>query len=141
MISRIVKFGAGVEWSKKMDRNTFISVRLTSGSIRIFKEVIRMMNNPKFIRLSVNESGKRMAVEPYHRKTFTSFAIPRNLYASNGAMVIYSKPLCSLLYSGLNWNPNKLYRIPGILLKEQETAVFDLTNAVCYDAYSSDKAF
>lgn len=49
-----------------------------------------MMDNPKFIRFSVNEDVALLAVEPYHRKTFTSFAVPRNIYSCNGAMVIYS---------------------------------------------------
>ncbi len=82
-----------------------------------------------------------MAVEPYHRKTFTSFVVPKNLYSYNGAMVVYSKSLCSLLYSRLNWNKDKSYRIPGRILKEYKTAVFDLTNAVCYNGNSSGKAF
>lgn len=116
-----------------MDKNILISVRLTSGSIRIFKEVIRLMDNPKFIRFSVNENSKLMAVGPYHRKTFTSFAIPKNLYLDDGAMIIYSKSLCALLYNRLNWNKDKLYRIPGEILKEQKTVVFDLTKAVCYN--------
>lgn len=122
-----------------MDKNTFISVRLTSGSIRIFKEAIRLMDNPKFIRFSVNEEGTLLAVEPYHRKTFTSFTVPKNLYSYSGAMVVYSKSLCTLLYNRLHWNKDKLYRIPGKILKEQKTAVFDLTNAVCYDNSLSDK--
>ncbi len=122
-----------------MDKNTFISVRLTSGSIRIFKETIRLMDDPEFIRFSVNEEGTFLAVEPYHRITFTSFAVPKNLYSYNGAMVVYSKSLCSLLYNRLNWNENKLYRISGKILKEQKAAVFDLTHAVCYDGNSSDK--
>ena len=123
-----------------MDKNTLISVRLTSGSIRVFKEAIRLIDNPDFIRFSVNKEGTLLAVEPYHRKSFTSFKIPRNLYSYNSAMVVYSKPLCSLLYNRLNWNKDKLYRIPGKILKEQKTAVFDLTNAVCYNGNSSDKA-
>lgn len=122
-----------------MDKNTFISVRLTNGSIRIFKEAIRLMENPKFIRLSVNDNGTLMAVEPYHRQTFTSFAIPKNLYSYNGGMVVYSKSLCALLYNKLNWNKDKLYRIPGKILKEVKAAVFDLTNAVCYGINSSVK--
>lgn len=116
-----------------------MSVRLTSGSIRIFKETIRLMENPEFIRFSVNEEGTLLAVEPYHRKTFTSFTVPKNLYSYDGEMVVYSKPLCALLYNKLNWNKDKLYRIPGKILKEQKTAVFDLTNAVCYGINSSVK--
>lgn len=122
-----------------MDKNTYMSVRFTSGSIRIFKEAIRLMDGPKFIRFSVNEKGTLMAVEPYHKKSFTSFKIPRNLYSYNGAMVVYSKSLCALLYSRLDWNKDKLYRIPGRILKEQKTVVFDLTNAVCFNGDSSDK--
>lgn len=122
-----------------MDKNTFISVRLTSGSIRIFKETIRLMENPEFIRLSVNKDGTLMAVEPYHRKTFTSFTVPKNLYSYNGEMVVYSKSLCAVIYSRMDWNKDKLYRVPGKILKEEKTAVFDLTNAVCYDNSLSDK--
>lgn len=99
------------------------------------------MENPKFIRLSVNEEGTLLAVEPYHRKTFTSFVVPKNLYSYNGGMIVYSKSLCALLYNRLNWNKDKLYRIPGKILKEQKTAVFDLTNAVCYNDISSDETF
>lgn len=90
------------------------------------------MDNPRFIRFSVNEEATLMAVEPYHRKTFTSFAVPKNLYSYNGAMVVYSKSLCGLLYNKLNWDADKLYRIPGRIFKEQKTVVFDLTNAVRY---------
>ncbi len=97
------------------------------------------MDNPKFIQFSVNKEGTLLAVEPYHRKTFTSFAIPRNLYSYNGAMVVYSKSLCSLIYNRLNWNKDKLYRIPGEILKEEKAAVFNLMNAVCYDGNLSDK--
>lgn len=98
------------------------------------------MDNPDFIQFSVNEEGTLLAVEPYHRKTFTSFVIPRNLYSHSGAMIVYSKSLCALLYNRLNWNEDKLYRIPGKILKEQKAAVFYLTNAVCYDGNLSDKA-
>lgn len=98
-----------------------------------------MMDNPEFIRFSVNEEGTLLAVEPYHKKSFTSFKIPENLYSYNGAMIVYSKQLCSLLYNRLDWNKNELYRIPGRIFKEQKTAVFDLTNAVCFNCDSSDK--
>lgn len=98
------------------------------------------MDTPDFIRFSVNSQGTLLAVEPYPRKTFTSFKIPQNLYSYDGAMVVYSKPLCSLLYNKSNWNRDKLYRIPGKILKEQKTAVFDLTNAVCYESNSSNEA-
>lgn len=98
------------------------------------------MDSPKFIRFSVNEENILMAVEPYHRKTFTSFAVPPNLYSYNGAMIVYSKSLCGLLYSKMNWDKDKLYRIPGKIFKEQKIAVFDLTNAVCYKDTPSVKA-
>ena len=98
------------------------------------------MDSPKFIRFSVNEENILMAVEPYHRKTFTSFSVPPNLYSYNGAMIVYSKSLCGLLYSKMNWDKDKLYRIPGKIFKEQKIAVFDLTNAVCYKGTPSVKA-
>ena len=91
------------------------------------------MNNSKFIRFSVNEEGTLLAVEQYYKKSFTSFVIPQNLYADNGSMVVYSKSFCSLLYNKMNWNEDKLYRIPGKILREQRVAIFDLTKAICND--------
>lgn len=105
---------------------------MTNGGIRVFKNVIRMMDDPKFIRFSVNSEGTSMAVTPYHKRSFTSFRVPKNLYSDNGAMIVYSKAFCELLYKKLGWDEDYLYRVPGKILYDRKIAVFDLSKAFCY---------
>lgn len=85
---------------------------------RIYRQFIQLLLKEKNIR--INEEGTLLAVEPYHRKTFTSFSVPKDLYSYNGEMVVYSKSLCAVLYSRLDWNKDTSYRIPGKILKEKK---------------------
>ena len=113
-----------------MKIETKISFYLANNTIRIFKSTIRFMGEPKFIRFRISEDRKSMILEPYHKKTFTSFKIPKNLFDYGGSMQVHSKAFCSLLATQLNWNAECSYRIVGGLLhKPKQMAIFDLTSA------------
>ncbi len=116
-----------------MDESTYISLCLKSGNIRIFKKAIRFMDNPKFIRFSINEEGTLLAVEPYYKRTLTSFKVPSDLYSDNGSMRVYSKKLCSIIYREMKWDENKLYRVPGRIISKDKIGIFDLKKAECYN--------
>lgn len=116
-----------------MDENTYISIRCSNGCIRVFKKAIRLLGKPSYIRFFLSNKGKLLAVEPYDKKTFTSFRVPKNLYSDNGAMVVYSKMLCTALYSEMGWDEYELYRIPGKVLYKERIAIFDLNRAVPYE--------
>lgn len=116
-----------------MDDSTYISVCLKEGNIRIFKTAIRLMDNPKFIRFSVNEARTLLAIEPYHKRTFTSFKVPSELYSDKGSMRVYSKKFCSILYREMKWDENRLYRIPGRILSKDKIGFFNLEKAECYN--------
>lgn len=113
-----------------MKIETKISFYLASSTIRIFKSTIRFMEEPKYIRFRVSEDRTSMILEPYHKKTFTSFKIPKNLFDSGGSMQVHSKAFCYLLASQLKWDISNSYRIVGGLLsKPKKMAIFDLTSA------------
>ncbi len=116
-----------------MDDLTYISIHLQSGSIRVFKKAIRRMGNPKYIRFSINSENKLLAVEPYHKRTLTSFKVPQDLYSDNGSMRVYSKKLCSIIYSEMSWNMTRLYRIPGEIILKDQIGIFNLKKAESYD--------
>lgn len=121
-----------------MDSNkTYISVRYDNGSIRVFKKAIRIFGRPLYIRFSLNADKSLLAIEPYDKKTLTSFPVPENFYKDNGSMCVYSKMLCSNLYKIMGWNEDELYRIPGTILYVDKVVVFELKKAKIYN----DKEF
>lgn len=113
-----------------MKVETKISFYLANSTIRIFKSTIRFMEEPKYIRFRVSEDRRSMILEPYHKKTFTSFKIPKNLFEYGGSMQVHSKAFCDLLAAQLNWDTDCSYRIVGGLIhKPKKMAIFDLTSA------------
>lgn len=116
-----------------MDAVIYISVCLSNGSIRLFKETVRSLDTPKYVRFYINIEKSLLAVAPYHKNSLKSHKIPKNLYTNNGAMVIYSKMFCEILYRQMNWNRDMLYRVPGKTLPEENIAVFDLMKAKAYN--------
>lgn len=110
-----------------------ISVRLSNGSIRVFRKVIRLLGRPRYIRFSMNKEKTLLAIEPFDKKTLTSFEVPENIHSENGSMCVYSTMLCSALYKAMNWDEFELYRIPGIVLYNDRVAVFELQKATKYN--------
>lgn len=117
-----------------MDENkVFISICSFNGYIRVFRKVIRLLGRPKYIRLSMNREKTLLAIEPYTKKTLTSFEVPQNMIKENASMCIYSTVLCDSLYKSMGWDKNELYRIPGVVLYNDLVAVFELKKAVKYN--------
>ena len=117
-----------------MDKHrTYISVRYENGSIRVFRKAIRLLGRPKYIRFCLNSDKTLLAVEPYNKKTLTSFEVPENLHKENGSMCVYSKMLCASLYKIMGWDEYELYRVPGIVLCHDNVAVFELKKAKIYN--------
>ena len=111
--------------------NIYISIDLNYDTLRIFKSAIKEMNTPKYVRLLIHEDGKSIMLEPYDRKTLTSFKVPKQLYDERSSMRIYSKKLCEIIAHLCGWNSNQTYRVPGKLFKKQGIVLFDLTKAIC----------
>ena len=107
-----------------------LSVYVASNTIRIFKSTIKFLDVPKYIRFRVNDAGTSMMVEPYDKKTFISFKVPKNLFDTDKSMEVHSKAFCQLLASMMNWRTDCSYRLKGILVnKHKKVAIFDLTSA------------
>lgn len=107
-----------------------ISFYLANHTIHIFRDAIRAIGTPGYIRFWLESNGKAMLLEPYDRKTFTSFRVPENLYSENGCMRISSKRFCDLLAARLCWRADCSYKIFGQLFEKQRILVFDFSSAV-----------
>lgn len=106
-----------------------ISICYCDGGIRLFKSTIRGLNTPPYVKIYVHKTKALLAITPDGKRTFTTHKTPRNIYDEKGRMVIYSKKLCAALYREMKWDKDKLYRVPGRIIKEEKVAYFDLNNA------------
>ena len=113
-----------------MDNGTYISVYLYDNTVHIYKSAIKEMQNPKFIRFLVHEDGKSLIMQPYDRKTQTSFKVPSGLFDGNKSMRVYSKKFCKALSQMQGWNNDDTYRVPGKVYRSQRIVMFDLTQAI-----------
>lgn len=109
---------------------TCISFYNKCGVIRIFKQTMRSLGMPRFIRFQVHQERHLMLLEPYDKITFTSFRVPNNLENENGKLDIYSKSFTHLISKIMGWDLKKSYRILGEIDKERRHVVFNLDNAV-----------
>lgn len=81
----------------------------------------------------MNKDKTLLAIEPFAKKTLTSFEVPDNLIKDNMSMCVYSTVLCDSLYKTMNWDEKELYRIPGTVLYNDRIAVFELQKAIKYN--------
>ncbi len=107
-----------------------VSFYLANHTIHIFRDAIRAIGTPEYVRFRVERNGRTMLLEPYDRKTFTSFHVPENLYSENGCMGISSKRFCDLLAAKLCWRTDCSYKVFGKLFEKQRIIVFDFSSAV-----------
>lgn len=112
-----------------MAESTYISFYSKWGSIRIFKDSVRAIGMPKFIRFRINEDATSLLLEPFDRITLTSFRVSAKLDDDEGKMEVYSKPFVRGLSKRLGWENGKSYRVPGKVLSKQGVVLYDLTKA------------
>lgn len=91
------------------------------------------MGRPAYVRFLINADTMQMVMQPYHKKEFASFRVPKALYEnSQGKRVslrIRSRAFCQLLAVKMGWDVDKAYRIPGTVYSEYPIARFDLVEA------------
>lgn len=112
-----------------MDNTVYISFYLKNDTVYVFRDVIRILNNPKFVHILIRSDGKFLLLKACDKKSFNSFRVPRNLYNEKGCMRVYSRRFCKLMADRLKWNTNKSYRIPGKIISNLQGVIFDLTEA------------
>lgn len=118
------------KWINMSKGTTYISFYNKRGGIRIFKQTMRVLGLPKFIRFQLHQERHLMLLEPYDKISFTSFRVPTNLEDENGKLDIYSKAFTHLISKVMGWDFNRSYRVLGIIDEEKKYVVFNLDQAV-----------
>ena len=113
---------------RRMDE-TYVSFYLRRNRIRVFRQVIAAIGDPRFIRFMIKEDGSSLILLPYNKKTFQSLRVPETVNYGRWSMEISSKPLCLLLARCLGWELSRSYRIPGKVYEQQPLVLFNLSRA------------
>ncbi len=114
-----------------MNNKTYISFYLKSNTVRVFTSSVRKIGSPKYVRFLINPKTNRMIMSSYDKKEFTSFRVSRKVLSDSkySSLRIRSMRFCRLLANQFGWDVNKSYRIPGLVILNQELVVYDLTGA------------
>lgn len=116
-----------------MAEPAYLSFYLSTDTVYVFCGVFQKLGCPAFVRFLINPDTMQLMMQPYHKKVFTSFRVPRELYqvpsSKHTGFRIRSRAFCRLLASKMEWDVDKSYRIPGAVYTKCQLARFDLANA------------
>ena len=113
---------------RQMDE-PYVSFYLRQNRIRVFRQTITAIGDPRFIRFMIKKDGSSLILLPYNKKTFQSLRVPETANYDRWSMEISSKPLCLLLAHRLGWELSRSYRIPGKVYEQQPLVLFNLSRA------------
>ena len=112
--------------------DTHLSFYLSGGRLHIFPEALRGIGSPAYVRFLLSNDGKSMIMEPYDRKVFASFRVPKGVYEKTEKryrMEFKCTPFCRMMAHHLNWDMGQSYRIKGRIYPSQRIVKFDLQSA------------
>lgn len=116
-----------------MAEPAYLSFYLGSDTIYVFCRVLHRMGCPPYVRFLINPDTMQLVIQPYHKKEFTSFRVPKAMYEDQPekhvSLRIRSRALCQLLAAKMGWNSDRSYRIPGMVYPKYSLARFDLVEA------------
>lgn len=113
----------------RMDDLLYISICFSDGGVRLFRNTVRSLNTPPYVKFYIHKERALLAITPDIEKSLLTHKTPKNIYDENGKMVVYSKRFCDILYREMKWDKEKLYRVPGKMMKTDNAAFFDLRKA------------
>lgn len=115
-----------------MTDDTYMTIHMNPYYIRVFRNALKAVGMPRYVRFLMEPDSARMAMTAYGRKEFTSFKVPNGAMvhgSKSGCVKIFSHVLCKSIYRQFGWDPTRTYHIPGKLFPEQKTVVYNLSDA------------
>lgn len=115
--------------SNNPPKYTSISIDLKKHRIRIFKSLIHLIGDPKHIQILVNPSAMKMAIRAEEKElpNGQTHKVNQRQMKSENSFEIYSliflKKLVELVG---NLDTNCTYRMSGIVVPGENSAIFDL---------------
>jgi hypothetical protein len=109
--------------------DTHISFYLKANRIHVFVDALRGIGSPARICFMISEDGRSLLLAPYPKRDFKSHGVPKEVYSGAGGMEVSSMKLCRLIAAIYSWDLERSYRVPGVVRRDQNVVLFDLTKA------------
>ena len=111
------------------DITTQCTVDLEKNRIRIHKETLHQMGNPKYVQFLVNEEKRLFAIH-HTNSPFCGSTHKVGSVSSDTCVEIYSAPLCEKLVSAFDTlHTGNCYHLSGWIHPDDEVAVFSVASA------------
>jgi len=108
--------------------------------IRIHKQTLHMLGDPKFVQLLVNPSAQAIAIRCSTAKDYHAHRVQWQLLSDNQCCEIYSKYLVETISTAVMYlDSMHTYRIPGKLYEKEQLACFNLKDAACVNEIGGAK--
>lgn len=106
-------------------------VSITNNGMTFNKSVIMKLEYPEHVRLLIDEETKRIAVQTCTQDTPNAAVFYNREKKSNTLSVRWNgRDLLNTIQEITHWDLSKCgYRVDGVLLKEDQAMLFDLTHA------------
>ena len=106
-------------------------VSITNNGMTFNKSVIMKLEYPERVRLLIDEETKRIAVQTCTQDTPNAAVFYNREKKSNTLSVRWNgRDLLNTIQEITHWDLSKYgYRVDGVLLKEDQAMLFDLTHA------------
>ena len=106
-------------------------VSVTNNGVTFNKSVIMKLEYPERVRLLIDEETKRIAVQTCTQDTPNAAVFYNREKKSNTLSVRWNgRDLLNTIQEITHWDLSKCgYRVDGVLLKEDQAMLFDLTHA------------
>jgi len=106
---------------------TQISIDLKKFRIRIHKESLHLIGDPKYIQLLVNVNSRMIAIRAVEKEQVDSCKVDQERMDSDFSFEIYSRSLINRLCSEFGcFDKRKCYRLTGSVIESEKIVVFPL---------------
>lgn len=115
-----------------------IVVDYRKNRIRIHKNALHELGNPKFVQLLVNPKERSLAVQNCQASDPTAHRIPASIYAGKVCCEIYSRSLMQQLLFCSNWSNDSVYRMYASAFIDKQLLVFRIDDSIAIDSSGFD---
>lgn len=107
-----------------------ITINGKQSTIRVTKNVIKILGSPEYVCLRVNKDFSSIAILPCLSTDLLSFKIPDDFIDNpRGDFRIYSKRFARSVFAGSNLDFNSSYLFYGEYLEKNNAIIFDVSKA------------
>lgn len=114
---------------------------IEENKLRFTKPVAIELGYPPFVRILMDEEGKRLAIQVARGNESNVIKFSKDKDSQKASILYQNSIIVDLIRSTMpDWKKGVKYRAKGILSKEDKAVIFDLKSAQEYERFSRKMA-